>query len=426
MAESTSVIKIAVIGGGLAGATIANALLRHAHLEVHVYESAPEFSERGAAIGLPGGAQRALQQVVGVSEATAMLQRAGAVLQASTRTCIGSGTHAGAIILDLGSSPETGTRVVHRASLLRELLAPLPAERLHASKALSEITATATGDVQVTFSDGQNDTFHAVIGADGIFGAVRRYVLQETADDDAPSPAGFWDCRNVVPFEKAKETLGAQYFETDRQYGWAGNGAFIMHDVLDNRTNIQCVISAIEKDPPKDRKRPLTREFLEETLHDWLHGPIGKGMIDNLANQLILDQPEPQAYSQWEHKSTRTFSNGRVCIVGDAAHASTPWQGAGTGQAFEDAMILGTLLGETKVPSEITRAFQAYNAVRRDRCQRVIDSSRGTGLIFCGQDPDAGLDPEKIRGLLAPRWDFIASIDLAAYKEEALEKMKAL
>lgn len=88
MAESSPVIKIAVIGGGLAGATIANALLQHAHLEVHVYESAPEFSERGAAIGLSGDSQRALQQVVGVSKASGILERAGAVLQASTRTCI--------------------------------------------------------------------------------------------------------------------------------------------------------------------------------------------------------------------------------------------------------------------------------------------------------------------------------------------------
>lgn len=197
----------------------------------------------------------------------------------------GSGAHAGAVILDLGGGPEDGkpkdgTRVVHRASLLRELLAPLPADRLHASKALSDITATAAGDVKVTFRDGQDGTFHAVIGADGIFSSVRRYVLQETADNDGPSPAGFWDCRNVVPFEKARDTLGPQYFEKDRQYGWAGNGAFIMHDVLENRTKVQCVVSAVENDPPKDRKRPLTREFLEETLHDWLDGPIGKGMID--------------------------------------------------------------------------------------------------------------------------------------------------
>lgn len=170
--------------------------------------------------------------------------------------------------------------MVHRASLLRELLAPIPAYRLHASKALTNITSLESGDVKVTFEDGESETFHAVVGADGIFGAVRRHVLQEAADDEGASPAGFWDCRNVVSFEKAREVLGAQYFEEDRQYGWVGNGAFVMHDVLENRTKVQCVISAVEHDPPKDRKRPLTREFLEATLHDWLHGPVGKGMID--------------------------------------------------------------------------------------------------------------------------------------------------
>lgn len=191
--------------------------------------------------------------------------------------------------MDLSSDPETGTRVVHRASLLRELLAPLPAGRLHAGKALSGIAATPAGDVRVTFADGQDEeTFHAVIGADGIFGAVRRYVLQEAAEEEGPSPAGFWDCRNVVPFDRAREALGAEYFEQDRQYGWAGNEAFIMHDVLEDRTKVQCVISAIEKDPPKDRRRLLTREFLEETMRDWLDGPVGKGMIDVRTSLLPL------------------------------------------------------------------------------------------------------------------------------------------
>lgn len=351
-------------------------------------------------------------------------------------------------MMDLaGGDPKDAGRVVHRASLLRELLAPLPASRLHASKALSEITPVpgAEGGVRVTFRDGQEETFDAIIGADGIFGAVRRHVLQEAAEAESASAAGFWDCRNVVPFERARDTLGAQFFEQDRQYGWAGNGAFIMHDVLENRTKVQCVISAVETDPPKDRKRALTREFLEETLRDWPDGPLSKGMIEvrypahlgqsrwignanrgGRANQLILDQPDPQAYSQWEHKSTSTYANGRVCIAGDAAHATTPWQGAGAGQAFEDALILSTLLGEIKSPSEIDHAFQAYSAVRRERGQRVIDSSRGTGQIFCGQNPEAGLEPDKMLGLLAPRWVFLEGIDFVAYKKEALAKMKEL
>lgn len=88
MPATSSAIKIAIIGGGLAGVSIANALLRYAHLDVHVYESAPEFSERGAAVGLAGDSQRAMKQVVGESKAVAMLDNAGAVLQASSRLCI--------------------------------------------------------------------------------------------------------------------------------------------------------------------------------------------------------------------------------------------------------------------------------------------------------------------------------------------------
>lgn len=88
MPEKPSTIKIAIIGGGLAGASIANALLRHAHLNIHVYEAAPEFSERGAAVGLAGDSQRAMKQVVGESDAVAMLDNAGAVVQASSRLCI--------------------------------------------------------------------------------------------------------------------------------------------------------------------------------------------------------------------------------------------------------------------------------------------------------------------------------------------------
>lgn len=87
MTETHS-IKIAIIGGGLAGATIANGLLRHAHLDVHVFESAPEFSERGAAVGLASNAQKALGQVLGEAEAAALLDKAGAVVQASSRLCI--------------------------------------------------------------------------------------------------------------------------------------------------------------------------------------------------------------------------------------------------------------------------------------------------------------------------------------------------
>jgi hypothetical protein len=79
-------LRIAIVGGGLAGATLMNALTNYPHLDVNIYESAPEFSERGAAVGLSENAQRAMSELgPNVREA---LGRAGAVQMNSTRFVI--------------------------------------------------------------------------------------------------------------------------------------------------------------------------------------------------------------------------------------------------------------------------------------------------------------------------------------------------
>lgn len=107
--------------------------------------------------------------------------------------------------------------------------------------------------------------------------------------------------------------------------------------------------------------------------------------------------------------------------MGDAAHASTPFQGAGAGQAFEDGMILSALLGHISSPDDIEVAFKIYDEIRRPRGQRVIDSSRGTGQIMCGRS-EAGLDPGKIVQAVAPRWDFL-NLDFKSYVQEAVQKL---
>jgi salicylate hydroxylase len=84
--SSTQAIKIAIIGGGLAGATLANALLKHHHLEVHIFESAAAFSERGAAVGIAANAQAALAEIGG--EVAGVIERAGGVTMTSSRLCM--------------------------------------------------------------------------------------------------------------------------------------------------------------------------------------------------------------------------------------------------------------------------------------------------------------------------------------------------
>jgi salicylate hydroxylase len=73
------------------------------------------------------------------------------------------------------------------------------------------------------------------------------------------------------------------------------------------------------------------------------------------------------AWSPWEHNTTPNYAKGTVCIVGDAAHATPPWQGAGAGQALEDAIILSALFREAKKKEDVENVLKAFHAVRRSR-----------------------------------------------------------
>lgn len=182
-------------------------------------------------------------------------------------------------MFDLAGLEPVRGRVLHRASLLRELLAPLPRDVLHANKKLTSVAPEEDGSVTLTFEDGRSQTFDAVIGADGIFSSVRNHVLGPDAKSHAATPAGYWDIRTLVSMDRAKEVLGEDLFQLDRQYGWLGDGAFLMHDILENRSMVQFVITAVEKESPEDRKTSLTRELLENTLRSWPDKPVASGAI---------------------------------------------------------------------------------------------------------------------------------------------------
>ena len=139
----------------------------------------------------------------------------------------------------------------------------------------------------------------------------------------------------------------------------------------------------------------------------------------------MLVNPELKAYPQFHHKENApTYAKGRVCIMGDAAHAMTPWQGSGAGQAIEDAMILETLLSKITEPQQLDAVFRAYDEVRRPRTQKIVESSKGTGIIMCGRGPDVGLDADKMRKALPGRWKFIYGVDMGEYKKEALAALE--
>lgn len=130
--------------------------------------------------------------------------------------------------------------------------------------------------------------------------------------------------------------------------------------------------------------------------------------------------PDPDLWALFDHHPAPTYFKNRIAILGDAAHASTPHQGAGAGQALEDALILSTLLADERVRSaaDIPAALHVYDAIRRPRSQKVVSTSRAAGETYAFKGP-AGDDLDKIRDELLTRYSWIWDEDMGRQAEEA-------
>ncbi|KAF2109597.1 hypothetical protein BDV96DRAFT_651582 [Lophiotrema nucula] len=145
-----------------------------------------------------------------------------------------------------------------------------------------------------------------------------------------------------MSMQKAKELLGEQYFLVDTQYGWVGDGGFFMLDVLDGGETVQCVLANMMEGTDEwaadEWRKELDRSLLEKALATWTETPLRKGIVE-----AMLQKSDLKAYAGPNHEvDAPTYSKGRVCIMGDAAHSMTPWQGFCAELAIEDAMIVET------------------------------------------------------------------------------------
>lgn len=127
---------------------------------------------------------------------------------------------------------------------------------------------------------------------------------------------------------------------------------------------------------------------------------------------------------QWavfENPPLSRYTRGHVAILGDAAHASTPHQGAGAGQAIEDVHVLMELLGDARV---VTRphaqaAFHAYDAIRRPRSQQVVTTSRDMGSLLSLRLDMTDLEETDLIGTLNKRLGWLWDLDVPDQAERA-------
>lgn len=126
-------------------------------------------------------------------------------------------------------------------------------------------------------------------------------------------------------------------------------------------------------------------------------------------------------WAMLHHLPAPNYNSGNIAIMGDAAHASTPYQGAGAGQAIEDALVLSTLFQHVKTIQDIAPALASYDAVRRPRSQKVVQTSMDTIKLFTFSDGVINGDGEQWRKAWDGRMDWIWEVDLHKQNEEAVK-----
>lgn len=267
-------IKIAIIGGGLAGASLIHALIKSAHLDVHIFEAAPEFKEAGMAIGIARNAQAALR-LIGLS-AEQCLDQAGAVPMKGVKFMLAYGEEGNGSMADEVDETIQGRRltsIVHRVQLLEALLAEIPEERMHASKKLRKIEQD--NSLTVYFTDGTTHECDILIGADGIHSIVRKFVLGENDAAASPQNSGAWFLMTLQPFDKAQASLGKDLVDLEdaREYGWAGRAAFLMHNILSGGQLVQFAIASHDREAEHGSsdqwKRTVGADEIKNLFQDW-------------------------------------------------------------------------------------------------------------------------------------------------------------
>jgi salicylate hydroxylase len=347
--------RIAVVGGGIGGLTLAIALAAR-DVPCTVYEQAPEHREVGAGVALSANATRHLHRF-GLGEAldAAAVEPSALVFRRGDDGTVIAAHPMGARYRDAFGAPYYG---VHRAALQQILVAALaPGVVEPGHRCIGVVQDDPADEVRLDFENGRTVTADLVVGADGVHSAVRRAVAPER-------PAvysGTVGYRGLVPVE----ALPSLPDSTPLQF-WAGPRAHLLHYSIERGTivNFLAVVRQASWTSPTWNE-PCDVADSVSAYAGW-HPAV---------SEMVGAVREGSRWALHDHAPLERWSAGRVVLIGDAAHAMLPHQGQGANQTVEDAVLLADLLTEAR-PGSLSAALQRYEALRQPRTRRIQRWSR--------------------------------------------------
>ena len=360
--------QVSIIGAGMGGLTAALALQKLG-LRVSVHEQAPELGEVGAGLTISPNATRALEYV-GLGpfmEANGDTPSTGALIHYKTGEPLTLTQSQGSFKDRFGAEYYQ----IHRADLHDALVDAVQANDADAIVLNHEFESLAQDDAQVTatFANGETATGDVLIGADGARSVVREAIVDKVKVTFTGQAA----FRGTVPVKEVEPYMTIHNSAVTMGPGHIFTRYYMRHGALVN------VVGIAKTDDWQEEgwSIPATHdEFLAE-YQGWNDNVTGiiKAIPDETLFKWALFDRDP--IPEW--------SNGRVTLLGDAAHPMLPFLGMGAAMALEDGVVVARCIEKYDTPAE---AFAAYEAARKERCKGVLLDSRKQGEWYQNTDPD--------------------------------------
>jgi salicylate hydroxylase len=353
----TDKLPILIAGGGIGGLATAVGLARRG-IDCVVLEKAPQLGEIGAGIQLGPNAFHAFD-TLGVGDTA----RAMAVYVDTLRLMDAVNgeeiTH-----IDLGEPfrKRFGNpyAVIHRGDLHGVFLRACRESSHVDLRTSSEVVGYDQDGRSVTARLGSGATVKgaALIGADGLRSNVRAQLV----GDGAPRVSGHTTYRSVIPTEQMPEDL-----RWNAATLWAGPKCHIVHYPLQGWKVFNLVVTYHNNAPEPVAGKPVA---FEEVMRGFEH-------IHPRAQQIIRHGTDWKLWVLCDRDPITNWVDGRVALLGDAAHPMMQYMAQGACMAMEDAVCLQHVM--SSYPEGIEGALQAYRDQRMLRTARVQLQSRAMG-----------------------------------------------
>ena len=349
-------LNILVVGGGIGGLTSAIAL-RRAGFNVAIVEKDPDWSVYGVGIIQQANVIRAMADLGIVDDylgAGFGFDQVEIYIPTGQRVATIPATR---LVPEYPANVGIGRRALHQVLGDRALAA---GATIRLGVTVTKLDDDGSG-VDVGFSDGTHGRYDLVIGADGLYSQMRGHVAPGAL---APAFVGQGVWRYNFP-RPADVTALCAYD------GAIGVGLVPLSDTL--------MYMYVTTPEPENRRYP--RAGLAAELRAKLGGQPPR--IAALVDQISDDDAVVYKPLEWIMLEG-PWHRGRVVLMGDAVHATTPHLGQGAGMAIEDSIVLAEELARHDDPES---AFTAFRTRRIDRCRYIVEQSKAISFGQTGQGP---------------------------------------